>query len=250
MGPSVQAKVQLTLGEDLIDVEIVVPPGPCRPLQLLPRVQDLAKQGLDGSERRAESLGGTISCQAGCGACCRQMVPIGENEAHHVAAVVERMPEPRRSVVRDRFASHLAALRAADIPLTREEIPADEMGLETGMRYFRLGLACPFLEEESCSIHPDRPLACREYLVTSPAEKCQHPETMEIEGVDVPRKSWVAFAMMGTASGDSVPWIPLITALEFADAHPVPEPSKTGPELVQEYFSRLTGAQVPGPNLR
>ncbi|HEY5241787.1 MAG TPA: YkgJ family cysteine cluster protein [Polyangiaceae bacterium] len=28
-------------------------------------------------------------------------------------------------------------------------------------------VSCPFLEEESCSIHPDRPPICREYLVTS-----------------------------------------------------------------------------------
>jgi Fe-S-cluster containining protein len=36
-------------------------------------------------------------------------------------------------------------------------------------------MPCPFLEDESCSIHPDRPLVCREYLVTSPAELCAGP---------------------------------------------------------------------------
>ena len=37
-----------------------------------------------------------------------------------------------------------------------------------GREYFQLGIPCPFLEEESCSIYHDRPITCREYLVTSP----------------------------------------------------------------------------------
>ncbi len=43
-------------------------------------------------------------------------------------------------------------------------------------RYFHLGIACPFLEDESCSIHADRPISCREYLVTSPAVNCADPK--------------------------------------------------------------------------
>jgi hypothetical protein len=42
------------------------------------------------------------------------------------------------------------------------------------VRYFLQGVACPFLEAESCGIHPDRPLACREYLVTS-RRPLRHP---------------------------------------------------------------------------
>ena len=49
--------------------------------------------------------------------------------------------------------------------------------------YFRLGIACPFLESESCSIHRDRPLVCREYLVSSPSEHCADPVRGTIERV-------------------------------------------------------------------
>ena len=48
---------------------------------------------------------------------------------------------------------------------------------------------CPFLEEESCSIHPDRPLVCREYLVTSPAELCAGPTQEGVTPVAVPKVS-------------------------------------------------------------
>jgi Fe-S-cluster containining protein len=43
------------------------------------------------------------------------------------------------------------------------------------MEYFRLRIACPFLEDESCSIHPERPLVCRQHLVTSPSKQCSNP---------------------------------------------------------------------------
>ena len=51
------------------------------------------------------------------------------------------------------------------------------------LSYFRLGIPCPFLEEESCSIHPDRPLSCREYLVTSAPIHCAEQAPDKVQGV-------------------------------------------------------------------
>ncbi|MEZ5279133.1 MAG: hypothetical protein R2770_01565 [Acidimicrobiales bacterium] len=36
-------------------------------------------------------------------------------------------------------------------------------------------VACPLLDDGVCSIRPDRPLACREYLVTSDPKHCAPP---------------------------------------------------------------------------
>lgn len=121
---------------------------------------------------RVEAEGKTISCRAGCGACCRQAVPIAASEARAVARHVAAMPEPRRSIIKSRFAAARAALDAAGVD--HGPTALTEMTIEArpalGMTYFRAAVACPFLEDENCSIHPVRPLACREYLVTSPAE--------------------------------------------------------------------------------
>ena len=38
--------------------------------------------------------------------------------------------------------------------------------------YFRLGLPCPFLIDEACSIHDRRPMACREHVAVSPVGHC------------------------------------------------------------------------------
>jgi Fe-S-cluster containining protein len=245
----IQANVQLTLGNEPIDVEFVVPSGRAHPLHLLPMIQKLANDVVDGCSRQVEAQGKEISCKAGCGACCRQMVPIGEHEAHYLAHVVDQMPPERQEVVRQRFSAGLSALRSAGIPLSRQEIPASREGLAVGVQYFHQGIACPFLEDESCSIHPDRPLACREYLVTSPSDWCAAPDRHRIDGVTVPRKSWVAFALTGSEVDAELPWIPMITALEFAQENSVEVATKSGPELVQEFIERLTGAQVPSPTL-
>ena len=50
-------------------------------------------------------------------------------------------------------------------------------------QYFDLQIACPFLENESCSIHVDRPSICREYHVTSPAERCSRVYQESIDAI-------------------------------------------------------------------
>jgi hypothetical protein len=58
----------------------------------------------------------------------------------------------------------------------------DERGT-LSLEYLALGIACPFLEDESCSIHAERPLACRQHLVTSPARNYQKPTRESISRV-------------------------------------------------------------------
>ncbi|MEO8777051.1 MAG: YkgJ family cysteine cluster protein [Rhodanobacter sp.] len=44
----------------------------------------------------------------------------------------------------------------------REPARTDEVShRQLGIDYLRQGVACPFLEQESCSIYDERPLACR-----------------------------------------------------------------------------------------
>src|SRR5262249_44693347 len=137
-----------------------------------------------------------ISCKAGCGACCRQLVPISEVEARNIGELVNSLPEPRRSQICARFAEARHRLEKAGLLeklLHPENWPKDERQA-TGTWYFEQGIACPFLEKESCSIYADRPIACREYLVTSPAEHCAHPSAETVRCVKMPLKFGTALA--------------------------------------------------------
>src|SRR5262249_20241959 len=146
--------------------------------------------------KAVEEKGKTISCKAGCGACCRQLVPISETEARRIADLVEELPEPRRAVVRQRFADARRRLEESGMldKLLHHENWSDDAFRAIGIGYFNLGIPCPFLDDESCSIHPDRPITCREYLVTSPAENCAHPTATNIDWVPLAGKVWTALA--------------------------------------------------------
>lgn len=65
---------------------------------------------------------------------------------------------------------------------TLEDDELEALGLEI----FHLGSPCPFLEAESCSIYEDRPLSCREFLVTSDKHLCPNPTPSTIERVSIP----------------------------------------------------------------
>jgi hypothetical protein len=110
---------------------------------------------------------------------------------------------------------------------------------ELSVAYFALGIPCPFLEEESCSIHPDRPLVCREYLVTSPAELCSGPVQEGVTPVAVPKFSLAARALQDERDG----WFPLALLTRWAKARPRGGMRRTGPEWIQRFLKNLGGSR-------
>ena len=80
---------------------------------------------------------------------------------------------------RARFADREQRLRdagLADAFLQRvDALGADAARALAHATCFKLGLACPFLDEDACSIHPQRPFVCRQYLVTSDPALCADP---------------------------------------------------------------------------
>jgi Fe-S-cluster containining protein len=196
-----------------------------------------------GIAREAEA-GRQVSCRAGCGACCRQAVPLAAVEARAVAALVAALPAPRRAAITARFAMARARLAAAGLTTKASDIAAlDRADRDAyGRRYFRLGIACPFLDDESCSIHPDRPLACREYLVTSPAAACADPSDATIRPVPLAGRPSAAVAARGKAV-EGAGTVLLVDALAFADECPAPAPEYPGIELALTTIAQLPGGQ-------
>jgi Fe-S-cluster containining protein len=243
-GPeSITARFALRMPGGTLQAEMTVPTGPTRVDQILPLAQALADRVISVALNVVEAEGRTVSCRAGCGACCRQLVPIAEAEARHIRDLVEGLPEPRRSRVRARFAEALRRFGEAGLleALRQTDILDKERRRQVGLDYFHQHIACPFLEDESCSIHPDRPIACREYLVTSPPENCAAPKGGNVEGVSLPTHVWTAVARFDPPhpGATSIRWVPLVRALEWAEEHPeLPEP-RPGPELLRDLIGRV-----------
>ncbi|OOG55650.1 YkgJ family cysteine cluster protein [Rhodanobacter sp. C03] len=242
---SVTATIELVLDGEPLQMQLTVPTGPATPGQLLHLLRGLTDAVVDSAVEKSTAQGNPISCRKGCGACCRQLVPIAPAEAHRLRQVVDAMPEPRRSEVLARFEAARAKLAASGM-LERLRAPArmDETSRrQLGIDYFRNGVACPFLEQESCSIYAERPLACREYLVTSPTEHCAQPTPDSIDCLPIAaRVSRALWQLEAKQDHDGLSWVPLITALEWAQTHPEAPPGASGPAQIESLFKLLGAA--------
>jgi Fe-S-cluster containining protein len=252
----ITGKINLNISGKSLEMQMTVPVKPVKPQRMLPIFQQMTNSFVEMSVREAESAGRKISCKAGCGACCRQAVPIAEIEAYQIAELVEEMEEPRRTEIKKRFADacghfdeikwferieNCARMKSTESP------EAVEKELESAvLEYFYQNIPCPFLENESCSIHESRPLVCREYLVTSPAENCARPTAETIKKVDLTAKpSKTLLAVGRTELSAFLGFVPLIRALEIAEKYPENFPEKSGQKWVSEFFENLTKTEIP-----
>ena len=212
--------------------------------EMLPLARAISDSIVRETTNVVERSGETVSCKANCGACCRHLVAISEVEARRIGEVVASMPEPRRQVILSRFSDARNRLDDAGL-LERladaEQITGDEYG-PLALNYFKQGIACPFLENESCSIYDERPVTCREYLVTSPPGNCSRPEENNVSRVNMPLKVFNAIARWqgAPAANFKERWTPLILAPEWAEQHPADPPNKTGKQLLKDLLHHLS----------
>ncbi len=213
----VEVRFELAIGDRTIEASAPIPDEPMRVIDLLPVLLAFDDAVVAMSAAPVVEQGKTVSCGPGCGACCRQVVPVSEAEARYISDLVEAMPEERRVHVRERFRAAQAALGPALLDRMRdtESLKDLEARRQIGLEYFKLGVPCPFLENESCSIYEDRPMPCREYLVTSPPACCVDPRPGSIDPVPMPVKLSTVLYCFGDGMGfETTRWIPLVLALE------------------------------------
>jgi Fe-S-cluster containining protein len=245
---NVDATADMVLSGRRLRLKMSVPAGMTHPIRLLPLFQSMADSLVGLALKDAQTGGVKVSCQKGCGVCCRQLVPISEVEARKLRDLVRGMPEPRRSEVQARFDA--ARLRLQDSGLLEKLLFPERLTSEErtpfALEYFSQGIACPFLEEGSCSIYPDRPIPCREYLVISPAENCLKPSPDAVRCLKIPAEVSRAVRCFNPEQSPGR-WVPLILAIEWANGHPDELPLRLGTELVHELLGRLVGKEKPGP---
>jgi Fe-S-cluster containining protein len=243
---TVTANFSLPVGDAALNASIQLPAGHTTLTQILPIIQNLENAIIDKVSSDTAAAGHPVSCRAGCGACCRQLVPINLFEAEALAGWLATLPEEQMGEVRQRFHRALAALQNAGIldrildgSWTSDEKHSTQLALD----YFHAGVPCPFLDDESCSIHPIRPLICREYLVTSPPANCTDPSTDRVSGVELPlRLSRAMFAFGKEIEQDRRGMIPLVFLLAWAEsgARPGDSVAGTGPEVFKKFLDHVS----------
>jgi Fe-S-cluster containining protein len=225
------ARVHLDVLGQQRTITVDIPQGEQPVSALLPAARRLSEQIVSAAVEAAAGEGRRVSCRAGCGACCRQLVVISLTDAEALGQLVATMPAERQAVIRHRFATAIARLETAGLLDANEpkgdrhliqRLPdgVDQRPLPLAQRYFQLQIACPFLEDESCGIYDDRPLVCREYLVTSPAEDCSRLFELPIARIETPvRMGDVMIRLTHQIAGARLEGIPIVLALEWAAAH-------------------------------
>lgn len=248
-GEWITGRVTLSFRGRPVDMEMTVPAKPVKARRMLPVFQQMTTSFVDLSVKAAQEAGREVSCKKGCGACCRQPVPLAEVEIFELAELVENLPEPRRAQIKQKFEEGCERFRQNGWFERLNDFATlsfEERG-ELIKDYFYEGVACPFLEDESCSIHAARPLACREYLVTSPAENCARPSIETVQMVEVPIKPSKALRYVGLSGNPMrVNFIPLILALEWAEYYSEKIEEKNGQEWMADFFRSLTESEIPG----
>ena len=235
--------ITLEIGDERVDALLTASRTPVPFESLLPIFRAITDELTTRGIAREAASGRLLSCRAGCGACCRQAVPLAAAEARASAA---DLPDDRRAIVTARFAAGRAVLAAAAVATELEAIERLDRNERNvlGARYFRLGIACPFLEDENCSIHSDRPLSCREYLVTSSAVEYADPMKGQVVGVALAgRPSAAVTERSREIEGHRT--VVLIDALDWVASHPAATPEHPGIEL-----ALTTIAQLPGKSVR
>lgn len=246
----VEGRVSLVIDGEPLNLRMTVPAKRVTIRRMLPVFQKMAGSVVALSVDAVKTAGMSVSCKAGCGACCRQAVPLSEPEAFEIAELVERMPEDRQKVIKERFEKAVKQLAEAGwISRLDNVINADDDEREKIVEdYFREGIPCPFLEDESCSIHPDRPIACREYLVTSPAEHCRSPFEGKVRGVPLVVKPSATLNKISRTSNmeGAAGFVPMILALRWAANFKEDGTRKTGEGWMADFFTNLTKDSIPG----
>lgn len=243
---TVKASFALPVAGGFLNASANLPAGRTNLTEMLPLVQSLENAIIGRIAQEACEVGTPISCRAGCGACCRQMVPVSFFEAEALVNWMATLPAERRAELEQRFHRALSKLRDAgviDKILNEQWVEDEELATQLAIDYFHAGVPCPFLENESCSIHPMRPLSCREYLVTSPPALCADPARNQVSGVRLPLKlSRVLYSFGQQMEQDRRGWIPLVFLLAWGKSGVKPGEfvSGTGEEVLRKFLERVS----------
>ncbi len=133
---------------------------------MVPAARELADRFAEIASDHAASCGQKVSCRKGCTACCNYLLPLSAPEAMQLAGDIASLSPQQREDLLKRFDRVCGTIFAAARP---KASTAEALG----EWYAGLHASCPFLVDGLCSIYRQRPLACREWMVSSSPADCE-----------------------------------------------------------------------------
>ena len=238
-----KGSVTLNIKGKSLKLEIEAPAKPVTARRMLPTFQKVTDDFVQFGIENESSNGRQVSCGKGCSACCYQAIPIAPAEAFALAELIESFDEEKKERLERRFEDATSKLREIGWFEEVGDLTAgdSQSRQKLGMDYFGLNLPCPFLEDDLCSIHDQRPMSCREYVVTSPAENCGSPTPETIDMVSLPTTPSRIFREVVDESGfQGKNYLPLVSLLEFVEKSQESGKRFTGEQWVSKFFQAIS----------
>jgi Fe-S-cluster containining protein len=133
-----------------------------------------------------------IACRKGCGHCCHShLVPLAVPEAFRLTEYMYSRPRDLRDAMLRlclRAARDILNEEPPEFIVPRAETDSnDSSGFLSDLSkwYVGLGVSCPFLSENICTIYENRPSACRDYFVYGGSNACVNAD-VTAERVEMP----------------------------------------------------------------
>lgn len=209
-----------------LNASVSVPTGFIPITDIVPLMRSMGEQAHQMAVDAASSTGVAISCKKGCAACCRMMIPLAPPEALAIRTLVEALPASQKEPLLERFQQAQQTLREAGLEEGLQHVAfSDEQITDEDLEplnraYYELQMPCPFLVDNACSIYEHRPSACRELLVTSPADLCQDLIRNPVNMISPPfRIGTVLSKLWADSIQGPIRLIPLPFALDWAKSH-------------------------------
>ncbi len=118
--------------------------------------------------------GETIGCCKYCSVCCKYLVPLSIPEAFRLNDEIMALPEQFRQQFTHSFvdaAEKILSKENEDFDLNESSVNQLQLK-QISKWYSALQLSCPLLFDDLCTLYEQRPLACREHIVTGSADLC------------------------------------------------------------------------------
>ncbi len=174
-------ELKLNLFDEQVSIKIDVLPKMIKLSDIVPLARELSSKISNIIRTKLSDTGVTIPCRKGCDACCSYLVPLSVPEAFRLREEILDIPETGRKEILDLF------LDGARRILKEKSELSNLLEINNLSDWYSdLELVCPFLSNNICSKYNNRPIACREYLVTGTELLCKPGQQGDFHKVDLP----------------------------------------------------------------
>lgn len=149
--------------------------------------------------------GQCISCQKGCSACCNYLVPLSLSEVFQTKKELAAMPADYCRTILQRSVNSTKKILGTGFTKLQCSSTSNQYEIsKLNEWYAELNISCPFLENGSCGIYEQRPLACREHLVIGNPNICKSKPGYEPEVASAPVSVLEALGQLNAELNESI----------------------------------------------